>query len=71
MTMIVLEELIKAHKLRLAENGGTFVISQPILDFTEGIERLILQLLEFNYDKRYERASMPYSEGHRVKVRLW
>lgn len=71
MTMIVLEELIKAHKLRLTENGGNLVISQPILDFTEGIERLILQLLEFNYDKRYERASMPYSEGHRVKVRLW
>lgn len=24
-----------------------------------------------NYDKKYEKSSMPYSDGHRVKVRAW
>ncbi len=39
--------------------------------FTDGMQKLIITLLEFNYSKSYEKSSMPYSEGHRVKVRAW
>jgi hypothetical protein len=35
------------------------------------MENIVLKLLEINFDKRYEKASMPYSDAHRVKVRAW
>lgn len=35
------------------------------------LENIITQLLEINYLPKYEKADMPYSEKHRVKVRVW
>jgi hypothetical protein len=68
MTMIILEEMIVRNK-RWVQNGGE--IDNNIVTFTDGIEKLIIQLLEVNYSIKYEKASMPYSDGHRVKVRAW
>ena len=51
------------------QKGGE--IDDTVVAFTEGIEKLIVNLLELNYSIKYEKASMPYSEGHRMKVRAW
>ncbi len=64
---MVLEELIKRHKRRI--EAGEF--TPEMLEFTRGMERLILLTLGVNYDKRFERASMPFSDSHRAKVRAW
>jgi hypothetical protein len=68
MTMIIIEELINRHK-RHVQAGGA--IDESVIGFTEGIEKLIITLMELNYSIKYEKASMPYSEGHRTKVRAW
>lgn len=68
LTMVIIEEMIIRHK-RHVQNGGE--IDDTVILFTEGIEKLIVNLLELNYTIKYEKASMPYSEGHRMKVRAW
>ena len=68
MTMLILEELVQRHKRWLAQGGE---LDNSILGFTDGVEKLIMWLLDLNYSIKYERASMPYSDGHRVKVRAW
>jgi len=35
------------------------------------MERLILLLIGVNYDKRFIKGQMPYSDAHRAKVRAW
>ena len=69
MTLIVLEELIKNHKLAIAQGEGA--LTKQTLDFTEGMERLITLMINVNYDKRFDKGQMPYSDAHRTKVRCW
>ena len=66
--MLVLEELIQRHKKWLASGGE---VDSKLMAFTDGIEKLIIWLIELNYNIKFEKASMPYSDGHRVKVRAW
>lgn len=42
-----------------------------MLDFTTSIENLIIMAMELNLHKKYEKCDMPYSEKHRIKIRLW
>ena len=66
--MLVLEELVARHKRYLSQGVE---LDQEVLAFTDGVEKLILWLLDLNYNIKYEKASMPYSDGHRTKVRAW
>jgi hypothetical protein len=68
MTMIIIEELINRHKQHVQAGGS---IDDSLISFTDGIEKLILTLIDLNYTIKYEKASMPYSDGHRTKVRAW
>lgn len=68
ITMITLEFLIKQHNQAIKEQQA---LTQNTLDFIEGMERVILLLLDINYDRRFDKASMPYGDAHRVKVRAW
>ena len=66
VSMLVLEELVNRHKKWIAQGG---VIDEQILAFTDGLEKLALWLIDINYNIKFEKASMPYSDGHRIKVR--
>jgi hypothetical protein len=59
LTMLVLEELIKRHTKEID------------MAFNEGVQKLIMWLIDINYSIKFEKASMPYSDGHRTKVRAW
>lgn len=32
---------------------------------------MIIELLDLNFSPKYEKADMPFSEKHRVKLRAW
>lgn len=66
--MIIIEQMINSQKMHVQKGGE---IDDTVVAFTEGIEKLIVNLLELNYTIKYEKASMPYSDGHRMKVRAW
>ena len=68
MTMIIIEELINRHKMHVKAGGA---IDESIVGFTDGVEKLIITLIELNYSIKIEKAAMPYSDGHRTKVRAW
>ncbi len=71
VTMLALESLIQRHKQQVASEPEGHIISRQTLDFTQGMEKLIMLLIGVNYDKRFQKAQMPYSDAHRVKVRSW
>jgi len=67
--MLILEEMINRHKKWVLQGGD--MLDLTVIAFTDGIEKLIVDLLELNYSIKYEKAMMPYSEAHRMKVRAW
>jgi len=46
MTMLILEELVQRHKRWIAQGGE---LDNSILAFTDGVEKLIMWLLDLNY----------------------
>ena len=42
-----------------------------MVGFINALENLTILLLDINFNPKYEKADMPYSERHRVKVRAW
>jgi hypothetical protein len=66
--MLILEELVNRHKRWLLQGGE---LDPQLLAFTDGLEKLIMWLIDLNYSIKFVKASMPYSDGHRLKVRAW
>lgn len=50
MTMIILEEILQSHKIYLM-NGNP--LTQNHIDFIDAIEKLIVMLLDINFNKAY------------------
>ncbi|CDW83820.1 rrna methylase family [Stylonychia lemnae] len=68
ITMIILEELLRSHKVHFLSGNP---LNQNSIIFIESVEELALMLLDINFQAKYILADMPYSEKHRVKVRSW
>lgn len=41
------------------------------LDFFDAVEELIILLLDLNKAKDLDKASMPYTDAFRYKLRVW
>jgi len=68
ITMIILEHLVNMTKTLLLKGEE---ITLNLRKFIDSIENIIIGLLDINFSPKYEKADMPYSEKHRVKLRAW